>query len=99
MRQSRFRRSRSTRCMRYRRGGSLYRATGRGEAIDVSAVIAAVPWFGLVQLFTGTSSLMDSTIAAASRMTSKPIVTVNLWYDRALMEDLFVGLPGRAMQW
>jgi zeta-carotene desaturase len=79
-----------------------HRVTGvevRGEAIDVSAVIAAVPWFGLVQLFTGTSSLMDSTIAAASRMTSKPIVTVNLWYDRALMDDLFVGLPGRAMQW
>jgi uncharacterized protein with NAD-binding domain and iron-sulfur cluster len=32
-------------------------------------------------------------------MTSKPIVTVNLWYDRAVMDDTFVGLPGRAMQW
>jgi len=71
----------------------------RGEAIDVNRVVAAVPWFSLGQLFTGSSSLMDATIAAAGRMTSKPIVTVNLWYDRAVMEDVFVGLPGRAMQW
>ena len=32
-------------------------------------------------------------------MASKPIVTVNLWYDRAVMDDVFVGLPGREMQW
>ena len=32
-------------------------------------------------------------------MASKPIVTVNLWYDRAVMDDAFVGLPGREMQW
>src|SRR5205823_7613654 len=79
-----------------------HRVTGveaRGEPIEVKKVIAAVPWFALAQLFTGTSSLMDATVAAASRMTSKPIVTVNLWYDRAVMDDAFVGLPGRAMQW
>jgi hydroxysqualene dehydroxylase len=81
---------------------SGHRVTGievRGESIDVSTVVAAVPWFALAPLFTGSSSLMDSTVAAASRMASKPIVTVNLWYDRAVMEDVFVGLPGRAMQW
>jgi uncharacterized protein with NAD-binding domain and iron-sulfur cluster len=32
-------------------------------------------------------------------MTAKPIVTVNLWYDRAVMADELVGLPGRQMQW
>jgi uncharacterized protein with NAD-binding domain and iron-sulfur cluster len=32
-------------------------------------------------------------------MDSKPIVTVNLWYDRQVMDDPFVGLPGRSMQW
>jgi zeta-carotene desaturase len=32
-------------------------------------------------------------------MTSSPIVTVNLWFDRAVLDDPFVGLPGRAMQW
>jgi heterodisulfide reductase subunit A-like polyferredoxin len=35
----------------------------------------------------------------ASAMVSKPIVTVNLWYDRIVMEDAFVGLPERQMHW
>jgi hypothetical protein len=32
-------------------------------------------------------------------MTSSPIVTVNLWFDRPVLDEPFVGLPGRAMQW
>ena len=32
-------------------------------------------------------------------MASCPIVTVNLWFDRPLLDEPFVGLPGRAMQW
>ena len=32
-------------------------------------------------------------------MTSCPIVTVVLWFDRPVMTDSFVGLPGRTMQW
>jgi hydroxysqualene dehydroxylase len=32
-------------------------------------------------------------------MESKPIVTVNLWYDRPVLQESFVGLPGRVMQW
>jgi predicted NAD/FAD-dependent oxidoreductase len=35
----------------------------------------------------------------AARMTASPIVTVNLWFDRAVIDEPFVGLPGRAMQW
>jgi uncharacterized protein with NAD-binding domain and iron-sulfur cluster len=26
-------------------------------------------------------------------------VTINLWFDRPVMDDPFIGLPGRAMQW
>ena len=32
-------------------------------------------------------------------MASSPIVTVNLWFDRRVIDEPFVGLPGRAMQW
>ena len=38
-------------------------------------------------------------LAVARRMGSSPIVTVNLWFDRPLFEEPFLGLPGRAMQW
>jgi uncharacterized protein with NAD-binding domain and iron-sulfur cluster len=38
-------------------------------------------------------------LADAAAVDSKPIVTVNLWYDRQVMEEIFVGLPGRRMHW
>jgi zeta-carotene desaturase len=71
----------------------------RGEPIPVARVVAAVPWFALEALLVGDTTPMTAIVTAASRMASKPIVTVNLWYDRAVMDDLFVGLPGREMQW
>ena len=58
-----------------------------------------MPWFALESLLVGDVAPMAPIVAAASRMASKPIVTVNLWYDRAVMDDVFVGLPGREMQW
>ncbi len=71
----------------------------RGEPLPIAHVVAAVPWYALESLLVGDVAPMSSIVAAASRMASKPIVTVNLWYDRAVMDDVFVGLPGRAMQW
>jgi zeta-carotene desaturase len=71
----------------------------RGEPVPIAQAVAAVPWFALDALLTGETAPMAATTAAASRMASKPIVTVNLWYDRAVMDDMFVGLPGREMQW
>ena len=35
----------------------------------------------------------------ASRLASSPIVTVNLWFDRPVLDEMFVGLPGRTFQW
>lgn len=72
----------------------------RGERIAASRVIAAVPWFGLRSLFGATPpASLAPTLASADTMDSMPIVTVNLWYDRRVMDDVFVGLPGRKMQW
>jgi hydroxysqualene dehydroxylase len=72
----------------------------RGERIPVPQIVAAVPWFALRTLFgTALPSSLEQTIASADRMQSKPIVTVNLWYDRPALQDPFVGLPGRVMQW
>jgi squalene-associated FAD-dependent desaturase len=72
----------------------------RGERIPVTRAIAAVPWFALRQLFAGSvPAAMEPIVRAADAMISKPIVTVNLWYDRQVMADAFVGLPGRTMQW
>jgi len=72
----------------------------RGEQIATAQVISTVPWFDLPRLFTPEPPPeLTSLVASASRMESMPIVTVNLWYDQRVMDEAFVGLPGREMQW
>ncbi len=71
----------------------------RGERIAADTVISTVPWHQLRTLFTAVPARLADIVANASRTASMPIVTVNLWYDRVVMEDPFVGLPGRSMQW
>jgi squalene-associated FAD-dependent desaturase len=81
------------------RGSRIVKLEARGVEIQADTVIAAVPWFALSTLFAGDTSALTTLLGNAARLESKPIVTVNLWYDRQVMDDLFVGLPGRAMQW
>jgi zeta-carotene desaturase len=72
----------------------------RGERFTAGAVIAAVPWFGLRGLLGGSSAReLQPVLDAAAGMAAMPIVTVNLWYDRPVMQEVFAGLPGRTMQW
>ena len=64
------------------------------------AVIAAVPWFALGELFpSGPPPALAAVCAAADATDSSPIVTVNLWFDRPVLDRPLLGLPGRAMQW
>jgi zeta-carotene desaturase len=64
-----------------------------------AAVICAVPWFALRDTLVGDTTAVDHILTAADGTRPSPIVTVNLWYDRAVMDEAFIGLPGRLMQW
>jgi squalene-associated FAD-dependent desaturase len=71
----------------------------RGDREKAGVVIAAVPWFAFGSTVAGCSPLLNELTARASAMTSMPIVTVNLWLDRRVMDTPFVGMPGRHFQW
>jgi squalene-associated FAD-dependent desaturase len=72
----------------------------RGEIITAPRVVAAAAWHALPTLFDGGAPApLHEIVSNAGAMASMPIVTVNLWYDRAVMDDVFVGLPGRPIQW
>jgi hypothetical protein len=62
-------------------------------------VISAVPWFALADLFDAIPTPLADLVARARALVSCPIVTVNLWFDRPLLDEPFIGLPGRTMQW
>jgi squalene-associated FAD-dependent desaturase len=72
--------------------------TGGGR-IEVAAVVAAVPWYAFGDLFDAVPGALSAVAANAARMSACPIVTVNLWFDRPVLDEPFIGLPGRAMQW
>ena len=70
-----------------------------GQRWQPAAVVSSVPWFALSDTIDGRTSAFAPTLDRARRMESSPIVTVNLWFDRQVMDEPFIGLPGRAMQW
>jgi hydroxysqualene dehydroxylase len=72
----------------------------RGDRIDAALVVSTVPWHALGSLFDGeVPAALAVTVRNAAAMTSSPIVTVNLWYDRPVTDAPIVGLPGRRFQW
>ena len=73
--------------------------SGGGETWHAHAVIAAVPWFELPNLFDGETGPIADTLTRAAATQSSPIATVNLWLDRPVLEEPFIGLPGRTFQW
>ncbi len=79
--------------------GAVDAVEAAGERWRPGAVIVAVPWFALGEVLAGETAPMAPVLGRAARMESSPIVTVNLWFDRAVMDEPFVGLPGRPVQW
>ena len=71
----------------------------RDEMIEAPLVISTVPWFGFRALFDEVPAGLEQTVADAAALASLPIVTVNLWFDSAVMQEPLVGLPGRNFQW
>lgn len=71
----------------------------RGRTIRARHVVSSVPWHAVAALFHDLPAPLAPIVQRASAMRSAPIVTVNLWFDRPVLEAPFIGLPGRAFQW
>ena len=76
-------------------------STCAASASPTAPVIAAVPWFALRRALRPGCSPSRSTplVANATAMASKPIVTVNLWYDPPSWTSRSSACPGATMQW
>jgi len=71
----------------------------KDEAFHPRAVICATAWYSLPAVFDDRPAPLAPMLEAAEATRASPIVTVNLWFDRPVTSNTFVGLPGRAMQW
>jgi squalene-associated FAD-dependent desaturase len=71
----------------------------RGERLAAPFVICAAPWFALGETCASAPAALADLLSRASATSSSPIVTVNLWYDRPVVDEMILGLPGRVFQW
>src|SRR5262249_37755103 len=79
--------------------GGVAGVTAGSESWTSAAGICAVPWFALGDAFEGAVEPLAPLLHDARRTSASPIVTVNVWFDRGVLDEPFVGLPGRTMQW
>ncbi|MQA31292.1 MAG: FAD-dependent oxidoreductase [Luteitalea sp.] len=84
--------------IRIGRGGVDHVSSG-ADRWRTDAVISAVPWFAVPDLFEGDTAGLEPIITGAKATAVSPIVTVNMWFDGQVIDEPFVGLPGRVMQW
>jgi squalene-associated FAD-dependent desaturase len=83
-------------------GGSRVVRVRAGDAVlETNTVISTVPWHAFGSLWDQVPGRLTSLAASAARMTSSPIVTINLWYDRPVLAglDRFVGFVGSPLHW
>jgi zeta-carotene desaturase len=79
--------------------GQATQVEARGNRFAAGAIVAAVPWYAVSELFIGDTAPLDATRRAAAATQASPIASVNLWLDRGILKTPFLGLPGRSMQW
>ena len=77
----------------------VHHVVARGERIVAGGVVTAVPWYALVDLFSGDTAPVEALQRAAAATAPSPIASVNLWLSRPVLRTPFLGLPGRSMQW
>jgi zeta-carotene desaturase len=70
-----------------------------GEEIEAQSVLSALPSFQLAGLLPGEMLRREPFFAPVVSLRPAPIISINLWFDRAITELDFVGLRGATIQW
>lgn len=78
---------------------AVARVRVRDLEIEAGIVVCAVPWHALSGVIENATPGVAAVLRNAEATAASPIVTVNLWLDRAVTDEPFIGLPGRTMQW
>lgn len=68
-----------------------------GHIREASAFISAVPWYTASPLFSNAAGRLGWVVNG--HLQSSPIVTINLWFDRIVMDQEFVALLESRVHW
>jgi squalene-associated FAD-dependent desaturase len=70
-----------------------------GEHLQADAVISAVPPWSVLKLVPEPWVDQELYFSRLKELSYAPIISIHLWFDRVITEDLFVGLLGTHIQW
>ncbi len=68
-----------------------------GERLEADYIISAVPPSALLQMFD--EEVREQHFKYLEKLKAAPIVSINLWFDRSIIDRKFVGLIGTQVQW
>jgi zeta-carotene desaturase len=81
-------------------------STQDGKEFRAQVFLIAVPWFGLDRLLSNSGISSESVIKTPSkeicdwdRFKPSPIISIQLWFDRIIMEEEFAALVDTRVQW
>ncbi len=70
-----------------------------GERLEADAVIAAVPPWALLKLLAQEWTEREPYFEKLKSLTYAPIISIHLWFERAITDELFAGLLDTHIQW
>ena len=70
-----------------------------GERLTASFYVSAIPPRDLLSILPERVIQSDSALQNLHLLKASPILSMNLWLDRPLFEEPFVGLLGTKVQW
>jgi squalene-associated FAD-dependent desaturase len=83
-----------------RDSGNIDGVAAGDRFIRTSTVISSAPWHAFSRQWDrGVPPALAEIAAHAAATASSPIVTVNLWFDRNVATEKFIGLIGGPMHW
>jgi len=81
-------------------------STQDGKEFRAQLFLSAVPWFGLDRLLSSSGIRSELTVKTPSRelydpdrFKASPIISIQLWLDRVIMEEEFAALVDTRVQW
>ena len=79
--------------------GRVHGVEAEHQLYAAPVIISAVPWHALGRLFDPAPPPLERVLRRAAETDASPIVTVHLWLESYVMDQPFVGLLNRTMQW
>ena len=66
-----------------------------GVTRSAGAFVSAIPWFNI----SGLLPAEEPASKAAEALEASPILSINLWFDRVVMDEPFLALLDSSVQW